>query len=216
MNPLRLFRPLAAPTTGGSGFGPGTGHKASAAVLVGGVDPGLLIQAVAQTGDRRAFASLFAHYAPRVKAYLRRLGAPDSVAEELAQETLLAVWRKADRFDPAKAGAGTWIFTIARNLRIDLLRKERRPDLDPEDPALVPEAPRASDALLEEGERETRVRSALEVLPRDQREVVHMAFFEDLTHAEIAEKLALPLGTVKSRLRLAFAKVRGQIGDALA
>ena len=86
-----------------------------------------------QTRDRAAFAALFAHFAPRVKAWLMRQGAPPAQAEDLAQEALLMVWRKAPLFDPAKASAGTWVFTIARNLRIDAIRRERRPELDPED-----------------------------------------------------------------------------------
>lgn len=184
--------------------------------LADGTDPGDLILAIAKTSDRAAFGRLFTHYAPRVKAYLRRLGAPDSVAEDLAQETLLSVWRKADRFDPTKASAGTWIFTIARNLRIDHLRKERRPELDPDDPALVPDPEPASDHVIAAGQRDRQVRTALETLPPDQKEVIHLAFFEDLTHAEIATRLSLPLGTVKSRLRLAFTKVRGQVGEARA
>ncbi|WP_041793884.1 sigma-70 family RNA polymerase sigma factor [Pararhodospirillum photometricum] len=176
-------------------------------------DHAALIEAIARDRDRTAFAELFRYFAPRVKAYLRRLGAPDAVAEELAQETLLSVWRKADRYDATKAGASTWIFTIARNLRIDLLRREQRPDLDPEDPVLVPEAPVAADHALETQRRENRVRVALGHLPAEQAEVVRLAFFEDLTHADVAEKLGIPLGTVKSRLRLAFAKVRGHVGD---
>ncbi|ABC21526.1 Sigma-24 (FecI) [Rhodospirillum rubrum ATCC 11170] len=178
-----------------------------------GADHGALIVAIARSGDRAAFATLFTHYAPRLKSYLRRLGANDASAEEVAQEALLMVWRKAERFDPTKAGAATWIFTIARNLRIDMLRKERRPEIDPEDPLLEPSSPDAADILIEKDQRETRVRTALRSLPADQAEVVRLAFFEDLTHVEVADRLGLPLGTVKSRLRLAFSKVRGSVGD---
>jgi RNA polymerase sigma-70 factor (ECF subfamily) len=93
----------------------------------------VLLGRVAAYRDRAAFAALFGHFAPRVKAYLLRLGAPAAVAEELAQEALLNAWRKAHLFDPAKASAATWLFTIARNLRIDALRREKHPELDPED-----------------------------------------------------------------------------------
>ncbi len=174
---------------------------------------GAMIVRVAQRQDRAAFIALFQHYAPRLKSYLRRKGASDAVAEDMAQEAMLSVWRKADRFDPAKAGPGTWIFTIARNLWIDSIRKERRPELDPCDPLLTPEGPENADNVLESEQRDNRVKKALEGLPAKQAEVVHLAFFEDLTHMEVAERLGLPLGTVKSRLRLAFDRLRGTIGE---
>jgi RNA polymerase sigma-70 factor (ECF subfamily) len=174
---------------------------------------GAMIVRIAQGRDRTAFIALFQHFAPRVKSYLRRRGAPDTVAEDMAQEAMLSVWRKADRFDPTKAGAGTWIFTIARNLWIDTIRKERRPELDPSDPLLVPDGPENADSVLENEQRDDRLRTALESLPAKQAEVVRLAFFDDLTHTEVAERLGLPLGTVKSRLRLAFDRLRGTIGE---
>jgi RNA polymerase sigma-70 factor (ECF subfamily) len=169
------------------------------------------IQAIASTQDRSAFAALFSHYAPRVKAYLIRLGCPDGQAEELAQETMLAVWRKADRFDPAKAAAGTWIFTIARNLRIDQVRRERRPELDPDDPALVPAPAPEADLVLQTKQHHVLVHNALQALPPDQARVIALSFFEDKPHGEIAGELGLPLGTVKSRIRLAFARLRAAL-----
>ncbi|GEO81973.1 sigma-70 family RNA polymerase sigma factor [Pararhodospirillum oryzae] len=169
------------------------------------------IQAIALHGDREAFAALFRHFAPRVKAYLRRHGAPEAQAEELAQETLLAVWRKAAQFDPARAGASTWIFTIARNLRIDQMRKEGRPALDPEDPLLVPPPPSGADSTVEAHEREEHLQKGLATLPAEQATVLQLAFYEDLSHTSIAERLNLPLGTVKSRLRLALAKMRDHV-----
>ncbi len=96
-----------------------------------------LLLAVGHERDRSAFVALFDHFAPRVKAYLIRLGASGALAEDLAQEAMLIVWRKADLFDPAKASAATWLFTIARNLRIDAIRREKRPEFDPDDPAFV-------------------------------------------------------------------------------
>lgn len=169
------------------------------------------VQAIAARQDRSAFAALFSYYAPRVKAYLIRLGCPDGQAEELAQETMLAVWRKADRFDPAKAAPGTWIFTIARNLRIDQVRRERRPELDPDDPALVPAAPPEADLVLQAKEHHVLVQNALQALPPDQARVIALSFFEDKPHGEIAGELGLPLGTVKSRIRLAFARLRAAL-----
>src|ERR1700733_10541876 len=121
-----------------------------------------LIVLIAQSRDARAFELLFAHFAPRIKGYLIRLGTSGAAAEDLAQETMLAVWRKAPLFDPARASASTWIFTVARNLRIDLLRRERRPDFDPHDPAFVPGEEPAADALMMRDDEDEDLRAALE------------------------------------------------------
>jgi len=172
-----------------------------------------LIRALAEAADREAFATLFGYFAPRVKAWMMRSGASDMSAEELAQETMLAVWRKAALYDPARAGPATWIFTIARNLRIDALRKERHPDTLLPDPAeMAEEAPRG-DRILETNEREGRVARAMAILSPEQAEVIRMAFFQDKPHSEIERDLGIPLGTVKSRLRLAMARLRGVLGD---
>ena len=170
-----------------------------------------LIMAIAQHGDREAFASLFNHFAPRVKGYLTRLGTTPEAAEELAQETLLTVWRRAAAFDPARAAASTWIFAIARNLRIDLARRERRP-LPGEQPA--PEETPRPDAELEAAQDERRVAAALAALPAEQAQAVRLAFFSDKPHAQIALDLSLPLGTVKSRIRLAMARLRILLEEA--
>jgi RNA polymerase sigma-70 factor, ECF subfamily len=171
------------------------------------------VRAVAAARDRQAFQALFDHFAPRVKGYLMRLGAGNAVAEDLAQEAMLAVWRKAALFDPAKASASTWIFTIARNLRIDVLRKERRPELDPNDPSLLPEAAREADETIDWSHAEDRLRSALADLPRDQAQIIELSFLAEKPHSLIAVELGLPLGTVKSRIRLAMARLRLALGD---
>lgn len=137
-----------------------------------------------------------------------KLGTDMALADELAQETLLMVWRKAGQFDRAKAAPATWIFTIARNLRIDAFRKMNRPELDPNDPALVPDAEEPADDRIERTQRATLIREAMGALTEEQAQVIKMSFFEDKSHSVIAEELDLPLGTVKSRLRLAFARVR--------
>ncbi len=135
------------------------------------------------------------------------------MAEELAQEAMLIVWRKAAQFDLEKASAATWIFTIARNLRIDALRRERHPDtLLPDPPEQEDESPRADQVLLD-GERDDRVRVAMAALSLEQAEVVRAAFFLDKPHAEIEQYLNIPLGTVKSRLRLAMSKLRAALED---
>lgn len=181
---------------------------------IGATELNALLVAVGRTRDRTAFASLFTHFAPRLKSYLMRLGAGSGQAEDLAQEAMLILWRKADQFDPAKAAAATWAFTIARNLRVDALRREKRPEIDASDLALVADdAPQADDAIARTQE-DAKLRDALTELPREQIEVVELSFFADKPHSVIASELGLPLGTVKSRLRLAMARLRAALGDA--
>jgi RNA polymerase sigma-70 factor (ECF subfamily) len=175
------------------------------------IDPATLIRAIAASGDRSAFAALFAYYAPRIKGYMVRLGAGNELAEEMAQETMLAIWRKAAQFDPARATASAWVFTIARNLRIDAIRRARLA-LPETDPASEPPPP-AADAVLDAARRAQRLRDALSTLPAEQAEVVRLSFFDDRPHAEIERALNIPLGTVKSRLRLAIAKLRTLLED---
>jgi len=172
------------------------------------VDMTALLATVGAQRDRAAFEVIFLHFAPRVKSYLLRLGASDALADDLAQEAMLTIWRKAELFDPAKASAATWIFTIARNLRIDAIRRERRPEFDPNDPALVPENEAPPDTRMLKSHDDARVRSALTKLSADQAQVVRMSFFAEKPHSAIAKELGLPLGTVKSRLRLAIAHIR--------
>lgn len=172
-----------------------------------------LMARVAAHEDRAAFEELFAYFAPRVKSYLMRIGTPVDLAEDLSQEAMLKLWRKARLFDPGKASVSTWIFTIARNLRIDAARRAARPALDPHEPAFAPDPEPRADETLERVERDLRIREAFGELPVAQYEVVRLHFIEDAAHAEIAARLNMPLGTVKSRLRLAFEKIRKNIGD---
>jgi RNA polymerase sigma-70 factor (ECF subfamily) len=174
-----------------------------------------LMAAVAARQDREAFAELFAFFAPRVKSYVLRLGAADSLAEEVAQDVMVTVWRKAGLFDRRQASVSTWIFRIARNRRIDLYRRGARGALDEDEPMILPSAPPAPDAALDAAEREAAVRAALSELPPDQLDLVKAAFYDGLSHSEIVEKTGLPLGTVKSRIRLAFDKLRRKLGDDL-
>ena len=164
-------------------------------------------------GDRAAFASLFGRYAPKVKTYLMRLGASNASAEELTQDALLSVWRRSATFDPAKAKARTWIFVIARNAWIDRLRRERVELAYVTAPTDEPELEEAPDESVARLQTEARIGSVLRTLPEEQRQVVLLSFFEDRAHADIAEHLSLPLGTVKSRLRLALGKLRSQWED---
>jgi RNA polymerase sigma-70 factor (ECF subfamily) len=173
-----------------------------------------LLQRVAQTRDRAAYGELFEHFAPRIKSYLMRLGTPPGQAEDLAQEAMLTLWRKAALFDPARASASTWMFTIARNLRIDAIRKERRPQFELDDPTLALDPEPDADAGLEMQESENALRQAMRVLPPDQNEIVMQFYFSDKPHSQIAADLGIPLGTVKSRLRLAMARLRAAMGEA--
>ena len=167
-----------------------------------------LVEAIAAHQDRAAFATLFAHYAPRLKGYLLRLGLGPAQAEDLAQEVMVTVWRKAGQFDRAQASVATWIYRIARNRRIDAFRREQRAVLDADDPGLQPSGEPAPDAGLDATEREEQVRAALAELPSEQVDLVRRAFYEGLSHRQIADVTGLALGTVKSRLRLAFQKLR--------
>lgn len=176
-------------------------------------DHNALIAAIARSADRDAFAKLFDHFAPRVKGVLMKAGAPSQLAEEVAQETLLAVWRKAAMFDPAKASAGTWIATIARNLRIDIARRETRSRLSQVYDILDEDGPEQPDAAVSGAERDTRVRAAMTELSPDQYRVIELAFLEGFSHQDVARRLAIPLGTVKSRLRLAMSHLRGKLED---
>jgi RNA polymerase sigma-70 factor (ECF subfamily) len=156
--------------------------------------------------DQRAFAELFAHFAPRVKAFLMKSGASPSMAEECTQEVMATLWHKAHLFDPSRASVATWIFTIARNKKIDALRKQRRPE--PENLEWGPEAePEAADILVLQQESQ-QLTEAMTALPSQQRELIEKAYFGDLSHSEIAAETGLPLGTIKSRLRLALSKLR--------
>ncbi len=166
-----------------------------------------LMTAVADSRDKEAFSRLFSHFAPRVKGYLMRGGATASQAEEIAQETMVTVWRKAHLFDPKKASASTWLFTIARNQRIDRIRRERRPEPEPDDPAFAPDPVAQPDREVSAQQDVNAVRRALAELPDSQREVVLLSFFEDESHSAIAERLQLPIGTVKSRIRLALKRM---------
>ena len=164
--------------------------------------------------DAEAFRTLFNLYGPRVKAYMMRQGANAQVAEDLAQETMLTVWRKAALYSGGKGSAATWIFTIARNLRIDRLRREtpfqQLPEADQWEPAGDDAPP---DGIVSQRERQARVQTVLSALPADQREIVVLAYIDGLSHGDIGRRLGVPLGTVKSRMRLAYNKIREALGD---
>lgn len=173
-----------------------------------------LMLAVSSRRDIDAFEAIFKHFAPRVKAYMAKLSADAQTAEELMQETMISVWKKADQFDLSKGALSTWIFTIARNQRIDAVRKERRPTFDPTDPAFVPDEEQSADKMIVARQSANQLRAAMAALPLEQSKLLELAYFEESTHSAIAQKLNLPLGTVKSRLRLAFNKLRAALDSS--
>lgn len=171
-----------------------------------------LIRSIARDGDRDAFAALFVYFAPRIKAYLQRTGTDAAQAEEIAQDVLLSVWRKAAQYDPSRATAAAWIFAMVRNRRIDALRRDRLAPLRI-DPTDAPSPSPSAEAVLAAEQRAARLRAALDGLPREQYSVLQLAFFGERSHRDIEAALGVPLGTVKSRLRLAMAKLRAALKD---
>lgn len=164
------------------------------------------VVAVRDQKDRAAFAELFAYFAPRVKSFLMKSGASPDLAEECTQEVMATLWNKAHMFDPAKASVSTWIFTIARNRKIDILRKQRRPE--PEDLPWGPEAEPDQVEVMGLQQETEQLGRALATLPVEQRKLIEKAYFGDLSHSEIAAETGLPLGTIKSRIRLALERLR--------
>jgi RNA polymerase sigma-70 factor, ECF subfamily len=172
-----------------------------------------LIIAVARQ-DKAAFAELFAYFAPRIKTMMIKVGATEQRAEDVAQDAMLLVWRKAPLFDAARAGPSAWIFTIAKNARIDALRRERRSERMATELGRQPEPDATlSDDDIMTAESEQLTRQCLLRLSPEQQRVVTLSFFEDKAHPEIAEALGIPLGTVKSRLRLALKHLKTMLED---
>ncbi len=164
------------------------------------------LEAIRDRQDQKAFAALFTHFAPRVKAFLIRSGTAPDVAEECAQDVMATLWRKAHMFDGTKASVATWVFTIARNRRIDMVRKSRRPE--PEDLPWGPDAEPGAAEVMALQEETVLLGKALATLPEKQRKLIERAYFGELSHSEIAAETGLPLGTIKSRIRLALERLR--------
>ena len=163
-----------------------------------------MLASLAESRDKKLYAQLFHHFAPKVKAYIIRLGVNGAAAEELTQEVMLSVWRKAHMYHIEKAAASTWIFTLARNQSIDWMRKQKYPEYSLEE---------WSETAMEDGKGEETVTSdrmikAIETLPEKQAQVIYMSFFEGRSHGDIASRLDIPLGSVKSRIRLAAEKLK--------
>jgi RNA polymerase sigma-70 factor (ECF subfamily) len=169
---------------------------------------------IARDGDRSAFAELFRHFGPRIKTYLMRQGCGNAEAEEVLQDVMLTLWRRADTFDPALSSVTTWLYAIARNKRIDHIRRTRRPEFDPTDPLLVGETSmEGADVFLEAARDAESLRLAVKTLSPEQSALIKMAYYDEKSHSSIAEETNLPLGTVKSRIRLALLHLKAALGD---
>lgn len=171
------------------------------------------VEAIALRQDRQAFIALFEHFAPRLKGFLISGGAGLEQVDEIVQEVMLVVWRRAGSYRPDRAAVSTWIFTIARNRRIDRIRRTRRPALDPEDASLRPAQDPAPDDASAQRRRADRLRAAMETLPEEQAAVIRRAWLEGIPQAQVAAELGLPVGTVKSRLRLAMSRLRSVLEE---
>ena len=164
-----------------------------------------ILSDMAQTKDKTLYIQLFRHFAPKVKAYIIRLGLVETTAEELMQETMLSVWRKAHLYNASKAAASTWIFTLARNQSIDRMRKQKYPEYGLE---AWHEEPDEEHDMCEQAVTSDRMAKIIAQLPEDQAQVIYMSFYEGRSHSDIADRLGVPLGSVKSRIRLASGKIK--------
>lgn len=165
--------------------------------------------AVRDNRDREAFAALFRHFAPRLRAMLAKSGMQGAAAEDIVQEAMLRVWQKVDQFDPERATAAAWIYRIARNQQIDTIRRFSRPVPEalkvPDQPADDPSARLALEAETQ------KLRNALAQITPEQREIIETVYLGDLSHKEALEATGLPLGTIKSRIRLGLEKLRHEL-----
>ncbi|SMC12547.1 ECF RNA polymerase sigma factor RpoE [Roseovarius aestuarii] len=165
--------------------------------------------AVRDQRDRAAFAALFDYFAPRLKGFVMRSGTSAQQAEEIVQDVMLTIWRKAEMFDPHRAQVSSWIYQIARNRQIDVVRKENRPVPEElaEDPGAEPDAPQILAIEQEAG----KLKNALSRLNREQLEMIEKAYLGEMTHQEISTQTGLPMGTVKSRIRLGLERLRHEL-----
>jgi RNA polymerase sigma-70 factor (ECF subfamily) len=169
-------------------------------------DPELLARTAAR--DREAFAAFYDRYAARVFGLALHVLRNQTDAEDVLQETFLQVWRQAGRFDPARGCAESWVLLLARSRAVDRLRK--RPPAAADD-GREPAAGTDPAGDLERREEAGRVRSAVGGLPAEQRDLIRLAFFDGLTHDQISRRLGLPLGTVKTRIRLGMIRLRDRM-----
>ena len=161
--------------------------------------------------DRAAYAQLFSYFAPRLKAMLLRGGLRDGRAEDVVQDVMLAVWHKAGQFDPHRSEASGWIYRIARNRHIDLRRRGQVFEAELTDDHTSEEPD--SFQMLALSQEHQKLRAALDTLAPEQSQLLQKAFFEEMPHSEISSLTGLPLGTIKSRIRLGLARIRRELSD---
>ena len=169
------------------------------------------ILSIAESQDIGSFKKIFEYFSPRLKSFLMKSGAEENIAEEIIQETMTIIWTKADYYDPKVASPSTWIYTIARNKKIDILRKSRKAILEDIETAVLPAIEPKTEENIEHDQKFDMIAQHLDALPKDQLDLLKMNFFEEKSHGEISELTGIPLGTVKSRIRLALEKIRGKL-----
>ena len=167
-----------------------------------------LMARIAVDRDRHAFEALFTYYGPRLKAMLLKSGADHALAEDLVQDVMMTVWRKVELYAPDRGTVSSWIYTIARNARIDRLRRNSSQPYEDVETLELASADKGAEEETFANQQATHIAEALAGLPHEQRQVIELAFVHDISQSGIAEQLALPLGTVKSRMRLAYAKLK--------
>ena len=166
---------------------------------------------IAESQDIGSFKKIFEYFSPRLKSFLMKSGAEENIAEEIIQETMTIIWTKADYYDPKVASPSTWIYTIARNKKIDILRKSRKAILEDIETAVLPAVDPKTEENIEHDQKFDMIAQHLDSLPKDQLDLLKMNFFEEKSHGEISDLTGIPLGTVKSRIRLALEKIRGKL-----
>lgn len=190
-----------------------TGNKGRYIIPVEPETLEMLIERVAQERDKEAFKKLFDHFAPRIKSFISKQKISDEAAEDLTQEVMVTVWHKAHLFDPQKARLSTWIFRIARNKFIDRIRRKKYVEVDVDDHIRYAEAEEKTDVPVIQKQDQKRIKTAMSALKENLKAVIELSFYQDMSHSQIAEHLDLPLGTVKSRIRIAFQKLRTELGE---
>jgi RNA polymerase sigma-70 factor (ECF subfamily) len=171
-------------------------------------DFALCIDLIGKNQDKLAFNNIFRYFAPRLKSFLVKAGSTDSQAEEVIQEVMIAVWTKSSTYDSNKSSVSTWIYTIARNKRIDKIRKEKRHYLSESDEGLEIPVDSTQEKEIFASQVSNSLKKYMSNLPEEQSKLLKLSYFYNKTHADISEELKIPLGTVKSRIRLALTKMR--------
>ena len=174
-------------------------------------DLGTYLKEIGENQDRIAFSNIFKYFAPRLKSFFVKLGCSETQAEEIIQEVMIAVWTKSSTYDRSKSSVSTWIYTIAKNKRIDKIRKEKKHSSVESDECLEIPVPSKQEEQMLTIEVTKKIHHSLKFLPKEQADLLRLSYFYEMTHSDIAKDLSLPLGTVKSRIRLALSKMKNLV-----